>query len=390
MKLSSPRFAVITLMCVLGLCVSGRTRAQDVDLALRTQRAVQLDTPLNRTQWLGAHNAWNDSGALWANQRWSEEHLLDAGVRSFDLDLHRNSRGQIKLCHEDCSAFYAAEDDYENELAKFARWLDAHPGEILFIDLEDKVNDGPGVMDPLRRQFGSKLYVPSDKPQGVWETPRQMLSRGKRVIVKSANQTYGGVLIWDGRLFAVNASPGFNYREVRYFNTNKCTSDGFTLDQNQFYGVYDSKIIGSDTGSVSEANMGALLRCGVDFVDADRWNDSMRAAAVWTWAKGEPNNASDEDCTELNASGRWNDLACSATRPFACQDAKDPDRFVVTSAQGSFQEGETRCNAEYPGTHFSVPQNAYQNARLTSAAQGKSIWLNFTDRVTEGDFQRPK
>jgi hypothetical protein len=160
-------------MCVLGLCVSGRTRAQDVDLALRTQRAVQLDTPLNRTQWLGAHNAWNDSGALWANQRWSEEHLLDAGVRSFDLDLHRNSRGQIKLCHEDCSAFYAAEDDYENELAKFARWLDAHPGEILFLDLEDKVNDGPGVMEPLRRQFGSKLYVPSDKPQGVWETPRQ-------------------------------------------------------------------------------------------------------------------------------------------------------------------------------------------------------------------------
>jgi hypothetical protein len=90
----------------------------------------------------------------------------------------------------------------------------------------------------------------------------------------------------------------------------------------------------------------------------------------------------------MSASGRWNDLACTATHPFACQYTNDPDRFVVTSAQGSFQDGEARCTQEFPGTHFSVPQNAYQNARLAGVAQGKSIWLNFSDRVTEGDFQR--
>ncbi len=372
----------------ISLLAHARTFAQDVNVALRTQRAVQLDTPLNRTQWLGAHNAWNDSAAVWANQRWTAERLLEAGVRSFDLDLHRNAQGQIKLCHESCSAFYGAEDDYEAELAKYARWLDAHPGELLFIDLEDHVNDGPGVMDPLRRQFGSKLYAPSDRPAGTWETPRQMLSRGKRVIVKSANQTYGGVLVWDGRLFAVNASPGYNYRQVRYFNAQACTSDGFGLDQAQSYGVYDSKIIGSDTGSVNESNIPALMRCGLDFVDADRWNDAMRAAAVWSWGAGEPNNANDEDCAELGASGRWNDLACGASRPFACQFANDPDRFVVTSGEGSFQDGEARCTREYPGSHFSVPQNAYQNARVQSAAGGRSVWINISDRASEGDWQR--
>lgn len=43
--------------------------AADLGLGIRTQYDVALDTPLNRIQILGAHNAWKDSAATWANQR---------------------------------------------------------------------------------------------------------------------------------------------------------------------------------------------------------------------------------------------------------------------------------------------------------------------------------
>ena len=104
-------------------------------IGLAKQRAAMLDTPLNRTQWLSAHNSWNDSNALWANQRWPVDKLLDNGIRGFDVDLPRRPREREALpCS--CSAFYAAEDDYEPELAKYATFLRAHTCEILFIDIE--------------------------------------------------------------------------------------------------------------------------------------------------------------------------------------------------------------------------------------------------------------
>ena len=38
------------------------------------------------------------------------------------------------------------------------------------------------------------------------------------------------------------------------------------------------------------------------------------------WATDEPNNSgSSEDCVEVNAAGGWNDLGCSATRPYVCE-----------------------------------------------------------------------
>jgi Lectin C-type domain len=367
-------------------------------LGLATQRAIALDTPLNRTQWLSAHNSWNDSIALWANQRWPVEKLLASGVRGFDLDLHRNSSGDVKLCHEDCSAIYAAEDDYEPELERYATWLAANPCEILFVDLEDRVDDAEAVLMPLEHQLGSLLYRPADKPSDRWETPREMIARGKRVIVKSANVTYPDGPVWDGRLFAVNATAGYNYRQVMYFDTAACASDGTRVDQSLFFGVYDSKIgkgflpdaLVDQTGTIDAANIPALMRCGLDFVDADRWDDGMVTAAIWTWAAGEPNDAGGaEDCAEMGegGAGRWNDAPCDQQRHYACRSGSDPDLFQVTTAVGPWSDGPSRCEAEFPGSRFSVPQNAFQNAVLAQASGGAGVWLKFSDAAEEGIWE---
>jgi len=51
------------------------------------------------------------------------------------------------------------------------------------------------------------------------------------------------------------------------------------------------------------------------------WLDARGAKQTFFgWGPSEPNDSGGEDCVELLLStGKWNDLACSATRPFVCE-----------------------------------------------------------------------
>jgi hypothetical protein len=381
---------------VLALLINaGAAGAADLGLGIRTQYDVALDTPLNRIQILGAHNAWNDSGATWANQRWPLNQLLNYGIRNIDLDLHLNN-GEVTLCHASCGAIYGAPDNYSNELWKIRSWLDANPKAIVFIDLEDRVNHQNGVTGPLNTIFGALLYRPGDKPAARWETPREMIARGKRVIIKSANNVYDGSMIWSGAEFATGAAGGWNSRQVKFINTANCTIDGAAFDQHRIYAVSDSKI-GKDilpdgwideTGTIDAGNIAGLMRCGVDNVDADRWDESMIGAAIWSWADGEPNNVNNEDCAQSRGDGRWNDGQCSATLRFACQSKADLDDWRVTSVSGSWGGGRQACIAAFgAGFSYGVPANAYMNERLRQAAGGTAVWINYSDQGEEGKWE---
>jgi Putative metal-binding motif/Lectin C-type domain len=49
------------------------------------------------------------------------------------------------------------------------------------------------------------------------------------------------------------------------------------------------------------------------------WSSGAPAAFA-SWNSGEPNNSSDEDCTEFRqGQGNWNDLNCSRAHPFICE-----------------------------------------------------------------------
>lgn len=389
---SKKKLAGMALTFLLG---AQAALAADLGLGIRTQYDVALDTPLNRIQVLGAHNAWNDSGATWANQRWPLNQLLNYGIRNVDLDLHMNN-GEVMLCHESCGAIYGAPDNYPGELAKIRSWLDANPKAIIFIDLEDRASHQAGVTGPLLSTFGSLLYRPADKPAGRWETPRELIARGKRVIVKSANNVYDGAVIWSGIQFATGAAGGWNSRPVKYINTGSCTIDGSAFDQNQIYAVSDSKL-GKDilpdgwideTGTIDAGNIPGLMRCGVDNVDADRWDESMIGAAIWSWADAEPNNAGNEDCAQVRGDGRWNDAVCTAAARYACQSKSNLDDWRVTSVSGSWSGGRQACMAAYgSGFTYAVPANAYMNERLRQAAGGSAVWINYSDQAEEGKWE---
>lgn len=389
---STSKLAGMVLFFVMG---AQAAHAADLGLGIRTQYEVALDTPLNRTQILGAHNAWNDSGATWANQRWPLNQLLNYGIRNVDLDLHMNN-GAVTLCHESCGAIYGAPDNYAGELGKIRAWLEANPKAIVFIDLEDRANHHAGVTGPLASVFGTLLYRPADKPAGRWETPREMIARGKRVIVKSANNVYDGALIWEGSRFAAGAAGGWNSRPVKYIDTGNCSIDATPFDQNRMYAVSDSKL-GKDilpdgwidqTGTIDAGNIGALLRCGVDNIDADRWDEGMIGAAIWSWAEGEPNNVDNEDCAQARGDGRWNDAACSAPARFACQNRADLDDWRVTSVAGTWAGGRAACAAAFgSGFAYAAPANAYMNERLRLAAGGSAVWINYSDQAEEGKWE---
>lgn len=361
---------------------------------LTQAQSLQYDTPLNRVQMLGAHNAWNDSGATWANQRWTLEALLDNGVRNIDLDVHLDG-GSVILCHSACNTIYSAEDSYDGELRKLHAWLLAHPKEILLLDLEDRVGNQALVEGPLRQVFGDMLYRPADKPGGRWESPREMVAKGRRVLVKSANHWYDGKLIWDGRIFAAGAAGGWNSRPVKYFDMASCRLDGYPLSPGAIYAISDSKL-GKDllpdgwvdeTGTIDASNIARLFACGVNNVDADRWDDGMTAAAVWHWAPGEPNNVGGEHCAEQRGDGRWNDAACGGARRFACQSLSSIDDWRVTSGSGAWEQGRAQCASEFPGYRFAVPANSYQNQRLLAVSGGQSLWLNYSDAAREGVWE---
>lgn len=381
-------------LALLLATLTAATAQADSAWPLTQAQTLQYDTPLNRLQVLGAHNAWNDSSATWANQRWPLDKLLDNGVRNIDLDVHLDG-GSVILCHSECNSIYSAEDSYEGELRKLQAWLATHPREVIFIDLEDRVGNQALVEGPLRQVFGDWLYRPSDKPAGRWETPREMVAKGRRVVVKSANHWYDGSLIWDGRIFASGAAPGWNSRPVKYFDTSSCHLDGSPLALGSIYAISDSKL-GKDvlpdswideTGSIDASNIARLFACGVNNVDADRWDDSMTAAAVWHWAAGEPNNVGGEHCAEQRSDGFWNDGACGNVRRFACQSLANMDDWRVTAGSGAWSQGRAQCASEYPGYRFAVPATSYQNQRLLAANGGQSLWLNLTDAAREGVWE---
>lgn len=356
--------------------------------------ALQADAPLNRVQVMGAHNAWNDSDATWANQRWPLEKLLDNGVRNIDLDIHLDG-GVVTLCHSECNQIYSAEDSYTGELSKIRNWLLSHPREFVFIDLEDRVGNQALVEGPLRSIFGSLLYAPSSKPSGRWETPREMVAKGQRVLVKSANHWYDGSLIWDGRQFATGAAGGWNSRPVKYFDMASCRLDGNALSLGSIYAISDSKL-GKDilpdgwvdeTGTIDSSNVARLFACGVNNVDADRWDDGLTGAAVWHWGAGEPNNVGGEHCAERRSDGRWNDVGCAVLRRFACQNIANADDWRVTAGSGAWAQGRAQCVSEFPGYRFAVPANSYQNQRLLAVSGGQGLWLNYSDAAREGKWE---
>ncbi len=97
---------------------------------------------------------------------------------------------------------------------------------------------------------------------------------------------------------------------------------------------------------------------------------------LWTWAPGEPLNASSNPanttgnrCVVMGTStyaGRWRVADCKERHRVACHNPSQPYNWQISSADSDYSGASTMCHAPF---QFSVPHTALENAHLLAALQ---------------------
>lgn len=190
-------------------CVNYTRRKPTVDLlflggwadwALKNQRELAQDEPLNWVMHIATHNSYNtvaDGHALvdFPNQYYSITDQLRAGARVVTLDLYHlgisplnptDSLGlAARLCHSDFYhnlfiTCYAPGDPliylgfppglryYSNGIKEIRNWLEDNPNEILILDFEDyeplmhgpQSNNDEAVLAPIRAYLANLVLKP--------------------------------------------------------------------------------------------------------------------------------------------------------------------------------------------------------------------------------------
>lgn len=115
--------------------------------------------------------------------------------------------------------------------------------------------------------------------------------------------------------------------------------------------------------------------------------------AVWSWAPGQPINASSSSnlaqyrCAALNSiSGFWEASPCGSTYYGACRGPDGPYDWTVTSTAAPYSRINLACPSN---TMFDAPRTALDNAYLLTAWRayqrsrdddaGPLLWLDFND-----------
>ncbi len=200
-----------------------------VDWALRNQReSLAIDEPINWVMHFGTHNSYNSISdghgrSVDPNQFYSITDQLRAGARVLTLDTHLipgpnddgddRNQSSARLCHRTretgCRTVGGADGSspgmryFANGIKEIRNWLKNNPNEIIIIHMENYVGDcgkedGEPVCEgdkqwithPLREYLGEWIHAASDPasprlPGDFWPSRRELLARGKRVIIVS-------------------------------------------------------------------------------------------------------------------------------------------------------------------------------------------------------------
>jgi hypothetical protein len=401
-----------------------------VHAALALQRDLTSTAPLWDEQITHTHNSFNSSayrlttdGAapsyyptltnMDPNQVLSLSDQLDLDVRFLELDLHwvpspygtaATGGKWVTLCHGNSSIVAGihvgctADRPFEDGLAEIKAWLDAHPGEFVFLYLENQLSGDP-MAHELAGQLladafpGSQVFAPpSNQPCAPMPLDRsrdEMRAAGARVlIVGNCDATNGAATAW-GTLVHERGPRWTEDGDPTHYSAADCAADRAArqahTDFRRWFG--DSTWLTAMTAhgtNPDAATVATLVACGANIVGLDQLtaDDDRLAAQVWSWSPAEALNPSGscvaQQGTDGAAPGRFAGAPCADHHPFACS---TPDRqWHVTTASGAWSDGSATCAAEFAGSTFGVPVNGLQNVLVTEArptADGE-VWLNLT------------
>jgi hypothetical protein len=408
------------------------------DWALRNQRLLANDEPVNWVMYVGTHNSYNniaDEELEDPNHVWSITDQLDLGARVISLDLHWFA-GAVRLCHAftpDGGVIDAAcsvdSRPFGYAIREIADWVAANPGEVLLIQLEHYTQGRTAeVVQPLEAFLGPRLYRRSHRPGTGWSSRREMLALGKTVIVTAHDIDFGGI----NHQGHVPQSQSF--RDMRNFTAVR-TTDGIITgctsrtgggaltslvranDQYQTVGE-DRTVVGTayygSEAFVRPADVVDLVDCNIkilslDFLGAERSDQPLllgqreptverQPYAVWSWTQGD--RGAGDAALLVGATGRWRSASPTGQHRFACglprsetmlaaESWGDPvgRSWRVTTQAGPWQDGGRACLEEFgdEGYVFSVPVSGFMNGQMRLADEARGdLWLNYNDIKSEG------
>ncbi|WP_161787409.1 ricin-type beta-trefoil lectin domain protein [Endozoicomonas numazuensis] len=365
--------------------------------ALAMQRQLDNHSPIINNNILGTHNTYNSEvyrNALRYHdpqQKFSIYDQLRMGARFIELDAHwtAHTHGapwkwgtELLLCHSgigkelgDLDIGCSLKDRRLTDGLQEARqWLDSNPNEVIILYIEDHTNGKHSVLrQQLNSKLGGKIFQSGGcKAIGDTLTKSQVLEAGKQIILWKDKGCAN-----DGEL----ANMAFN----GLGKVSRIWEDGTTVAK-----IVDLFTNGGGVDRIEAHEVAESFAKGVNIVNLDDMTPGDRVdAAVWSWAKNEPNNHNgNQHCAVSTMSGRWDDQSCSANYYFACQ-SNDTGEWALSFRTGAWNQGSQACG-ELGNYRFSVPTNSQENEKL-KAIKGSmfNVWLNYHDQGQEGAWQIP-
>ncbi|WP_079253859.1 phosphatidylinositol-specific phospholipase C domain-containing protein [Endozoicomonas arenosclerae] len=365
--------------------------------ALAMQRQLDSHAPIINNSILGTHNTYNSEvyrNALRYHdpqQKYSIYDQLRMGARFIELDAHWTAHTHgapwkwgtdLLLCHSgigkelgDLDIGCSLKDRRLTDgLQEVRQWLNSNPNEVIILYIEDHTNGKHSVLrQQLNSKLGGKIFQSGGcKPIGDTLTKAQVLEAGKQVILWKDKGCAN-----DGEL-ANMAFSGLG-------KVSRIWEDGTTVAK-----IVDLFTSGGGVDRIEAHEVAESFAKGVNIVNLDDMVPGDRIdAAVWSWARNEPNNhGGNQHCAVSTMSGRWDDQSCSANYYFACQ-SNDTGEWALSFKTGPWNQGSQAC-AELGNYRFSVPTNSQDNERLKSVKGSMfNVWLNYHDQTQEGVWQIP-
>jgi hypothetical protein len=377
--------------------------------ALTLQRALGDSQPLVNSDWVSTHNSFNSASylptlsGLDPNQQVTIPTQLDLDVRGIELDPHwfpsAEAGGQyaVVVCHatdvSQVAVGCSTEALLTDRLRELRSWLQAHPGDVIFLYLDENLEVPAGFQaaaDTLEAGLGDLIWhpAPASGCQGLplSVSRDQIRAAGKQVVIMSRCGVGGTA--WTNVIFN-QAGGEIEHSVDGTFRPYPACDPGWdraTL-QSHFARIYeDSTFVSAVVGApspeprIDAATLHEMVRCGIDEVGLDQLvpNDPRLTAFVWSWAANEPSLSTSGTCAVAGSQARFSAAPCTQVQRFACLDAAGA--WHVTTTTGPQTSGDASCAVSFPGSTFAVPHTGYQDTLLLDAmaqAGATSVWLRY-------------
>ena len=406
MKIIKPLSSVIAL--ALGLTVSMSSLAMSAKppadpiadfqnswagKALAHQRSLDKKSPLIDNNILGSHNTYNSK--VYQNvfryidpqQKHSIYDQLRIGARFIELDAHWTAQTHgnpfnwgpgLLLCHSGIGASMGdlhvgcslTDRFVADGMAEVSQFLTENSEEVIILYIEDHT-DGrhQELLNVLNDKLGGKIYASN----GCRNIPDQLTKAQVRAAGKQ-------VVLWkDGGCSEHSAMSQLAFTGLG--NVDRIWEDQTII------GTLGDFFTNGSVNNITPADIEQVFKNGGNIVNLDNltYDDGRMAAGIWSWDVNEPNNHNNQDCAVQKANGRWDDAGCAVLNHAACRDQNG--HWAISRSKVTWLLAPAACVTLGTGYSFSAPTNSQDNAALFAAKAGiKNVWLNASDRNTEGQW----